>query len=78
MYKKMLIANNGSEAAFKAVAEALRLAHSHESEAHMIYVEENWRLGVPTAAYRNRQDHHPAPPPSPKPAPPPPPHMKWS
>lgn len=41
MYKKILIANNGSEGAFKALTEALRLAHSHDSEAHMIYVEEN-------------------------------------
>jgi nucleotide-binding universal stress UspA family protein len=43
MYKKILIANNGSEGACKALAEALRLAHSYESEAHMIYVEENIR-----------------------------------
>ena len=41
MFKKILIANNGSEGAFKALVEALRLAHSHGSEAHMIYVEEN-------------------------------------
>jgi nucleotide-binding universal stress UspA family protein len=41
MYKKILIANNGSEGAFKALFEALRLAHSHGSEAHMIYAEEN-------------------------------------
>jgi nucleotide-binding universal stress UspA family protein len=47
MYKKILIANNGSEGAFKALAEALRLAHSYESEAHMIYVEENIRLNAP-------------------------------
>ncbi len=41
MYKKILIANNGSEAAFKALIAALRLAQTHESEVHMIYVEEN-------------------------------------
>jgi nucleotide-binding universal stress UspA family protein len=41
MYKKILIANNGSEGAFKALVEALRLAHSHGSETHMIYVEED-------------------------------------
>jgi nucleotide-binding universal stress UspA family protein len=41
MFKKILIANNGSEGAFKALLAALRLAHSHGSEAHMIYVEEN-------------------------------------
>lgn len=41
MYKKILIANNGSEGAFKALVHGLRLAHSHQSEAHMIYVEEN-------------------------------------
>jgi len=45
--QKILIANNGSEGAFKALAEALRLAHSHESEAHMIYVEENIRWNAP-------------------------------
>lgn len=41
MFKKILIANNGSEGASKALDEALRLTHSHGSEAHMIYVEEN-------------------------------------
>ena len=41
MYKKILIANNGSKGAFKALVEALRLAHSHGSETHMIYVEED-------------------------------------
>jgi nucleotide-binding universal stress UspA family protein len=41
MFKKILIANNGSEGAVKALVKALRLAHSHGSEAHMIYVEEN-------------------------------------
>jgi nucleotide-binding universal stress UspA family protein len=47
MYKKILIANNGSEGAFKALVEALRLAHFHESEAHMIYVEENIPSNAP-------------------------------
>ena len=41
MFKKILIANNGSEGAVKDLLEALRLAHSHGSEAHMVYVEEN-------------------------------------
>ena len=45
MFKKILIANNGTEGTFKALAEALRLAHAHEFEAHMIYVEENLASG---------------------------------
>ena len=40
MYKKILIANNGSDGAFKALIEGLRLARAHGSEAHMLYVEE--------------------------------------
>jgi nucleotide-binding universal stress UspA family protein len=40
MFKKILIANDGSEGAFKALAAALRLAHSHKAQAHMICVEE--------------------------------------
>jgi nucleotide-binding universal stress UspA family protein len=40
MVKKILIANDGSEGAFKALVAALRLAHSHKTEAHMIGVEE--------------------------------------
>jgi nucleotide-binding universal stress UspA family protein len=40
MYKKILIANNGSDGAFKALIEGLRLARAFGSEAHMIYVEE--------------------------------------
>jgi nucleotide-binding universal stress UspA family protein len=40
MVKKILIANDGSEGAFKALVAALRLAHSHKAEAHMICVEE--------------------------------------
>jgi nucleotide-binding universal stress UspA family protein len=40
MFKKILIANDGSEGAFKALGAALRLAHSHKARAHMICVEE--------------------------------------
>jgi nucleotide-binding universal stress UspA family protein len=40
MFKKILIANDGSEGAFKALIDALRLAHSHKAQAHMICVEE--------------------------------------
>jgi nucleotide-binding universal stress UspA family protein len=40
MYKKILIANNGSAGAFKALIEGLRLAREYGSEAHMLYVEE--------------------------------------
>jgi nucleotide-binding universal stress UspA family protein len=40
MFKKILIASDGSEGAFKALAAALRLAHSHKAQLHMICVEE--------------------------------------
>ena len=40
MFKKILIANDGSEGAFKALDAALRLAHSQKAQAHMICVEE--------------------------------------
>jgi nucleotide-binding universal stress UspA family protein len=50
MYKRILIANNGSDGALKALAEALRLAQSHGSELHMIYVEES--------IARNSQESH--------------------
>jgi nucleotide-binding universal stress UspA family protein len=40
MFKKMLIANDGSEGAFKALVAAVRLAHSHKAQLHMICVEE--------------------------------------
>jgi nucleotide-binding universal stress UspA family protein len=40
MFKKILIANDGSEGAFKALDTALRLAHSHKAQIHMISVEE--------------------------------------
>lgn len=44
MFKKILIANDGSEGAFKALVVALRLAHSFQAQAHMICVEElSWR-----------------------------------
>jgi nucleotide-binding universal stress UspA family protein len=40
MFKKILIANDGSEGAFKALIAALRLAHSHKAHLHMVCVEE--------------------------------------
>jgi hypothetical protein len=40
MYKKILIANNGSDGSFKALVEALRLSRANKSEAHMIYRRE--------------------------------------
>jgi len=40
MLKKILIANDGSEGAFKALVAALRLAHAHKAQLHMICVEE--------------------------------------
>ena len=40
MFKKVLIANDGSEGGFRAMSVALRLAHSHKAQAHMICVEE--------------------------------------
>ena len=40
MFKKILIANDGSEGGFRAMSAALRLAHSHKAQAHMICVEE--------------------------------------
>ena len=40
MFKKILIANDGSEGAFKALDVALRLAHSQKAQVHMISVEE--------------------------------------
>ena len=40
MFKKILIANDGSEGAFKALDAALRLAHSQKAQLHMICVEE--------------------------------------
>src|SRR3990170_8217252 len=41
MFKKILIASDGSEGAFKALIAALRLAHSHKAQLHMICVEES-------------------------------------
>jgi nucleotide-binding universal stress UspA family protein len=40
MFKKILIANDGSEGAFKALDAALRLAHPQKAQLHMICVEE--------------------------------------
>jgi nucleotide-binding universal stress UspA family protein len=40
MFRKILIASDGSEGAFKALAAALWLAHSHKAQLHMICVEE--------------------------------------
>jgi nucleotide-binding universal stress UspA family protein len=40
MIKKILIANDGSEGAFRAMSAALWLAHSHKARVHMICVEE--------------------------------------
>ena len=40
MFKKILIANDGSGGAFKALDAALRLAHSRKAQVHMICVEE--------------------------------------
>jgi len=40
MFKKILIANDGSEGAFKALDAALRLAHAQKAQVHMICVEE--------------------------------------
>jgi nucleotide-binding universal stress UspA family protein len=46
MYQKILIANDGSEGAAKALAVALKLAHRIKARLHMICVEEMAR--VPT------------------------------
>lgn len=40
MFRKVLIANDGSEGAFKALDAALGLARSHKAQLHMICVEE--------------------------------------
>ena len=40
MFKKILIANDGSVGAFKALTTALQLAHSYKARAHMICVDE--------------------------------------
>ena len=40
MFRKVLIANDGSEGAFKALDAALSLARSHKAQLHMICVEE--------------------------------------
>ena len=40
MYRKILVANDGSEGAFKALSAAFNLAMRYETELHMITVEE--------------------------------------
>jgi nucleotide-binding universal stress UspA family protein len=40
MFKKILIANDGSEGAARALSAAIKLAKAHEAELHMISVEE--------------------------------------
>ncbi len=40
MFKKILIASDGSEGAFKALGAAIRLAHAQRASLHMICVEE--------------------------------------
>ena len=40
MFKKILIANDGSEGAARALSAAIKLAKEHEAELHMISVEE--------------------------------------
>jgi nucleotide-binding universal stress UspA family protein len=47
MFKKILIANDGSEGAAKALETALRLARSGRAELHMVCVEETpWLPGT--------------------------------
>ena len=40
MYNRILIANDGSEGAARALSVAISLAKQHEAELHMISVEE--------------------------------------
>jgi nucleotide-binding universal stress UspA family protein len=40
MYKKILAGNDGSDRAFKALAEAFNIAKRYQAELHMIVVEE--------------------------------------
>jgi len=40
MFKRMLIANDGSEGASRALSKAVALAREHSAELHMICVEE--------------------------------------
>ena len=44
MYQKILIANDGSDGAAKALAVALKLAHRLKAKLHMICVEEMPRV----------------------------------
>ena len=40
MYRKILVANEGSDGAFKALSAAFNLAQRYEADLHMITVEE--------------------------------------
>jgi nucleotide-binding universal stress UspA family protein len=40
MFKKILVANDGSPGAFKALAASFNVAHRYRGELHMIIVEE--------------------------------------
>ena len=40
MFSKILIANDGSEGAARALSAAIKLAKQHDAELHMISVEE--------------------------------------
>src|SRR5262245_15810284 len=44
MYAKILIANDGSEGAFKALSVSIKLAHRLKAKLHMISVEEMERV----------------------------------
>jgi nucleotide-binding universal stress UspA family protein len=44
MFRKILLAHDGSEGAAKALAAALKLAHRHRIRLHMICVEEMPRM----------------------------------
>ena len=44
MFRKILVANDGSDGAAKALAAALKLAHRHRIKLHMICVEEMPRM----------------------------------
>jgi len=44
MFRKILVANDGSDGAAKALAAALKLAHRHRIRLHMICVEEVPRM----------------------------------
>jgi nucleotide-binding universal stress UspA family protein len=46
IYRKVLVANDGSPGAFKALAASFGIAHRHNAELHMIIVEELPRFPV--------------------------------